>query len=63
MNFKVEHGTSLLRRGNLTSLSNVCEVAPRSLFWGPNRLNELPEIRFEFPFMLTGKLTTETFRL
>ena len=32
------------------------------MFCAPNRLNELPEIRFEFPFMLIGKLTIETFR-
>ena len=27
------------------------------MFWGPNGLNELPEIRFEFPFNLIGKST------
>jgi len=39
------------RRRNLTSVGTVCEAAPRSLFWAPNRLNELPEVRFEFPFI------------
>ena len=40
---------SLRRRRNLTSVSNVCEAAPRSLYLVPNGLNELPEVRFEFP--------------
>ena len=43
---------------NLTPVSNVCEASPRSLFfWAPNGLNELPEMHFEFPFDLIGKLT------
>ena len=46
---------SLRSRRNLTPFSNVCEVAPRSLFWAPSGLNELPEMRFEFPFNLIGK--------
>ena len=46
---------SLRGRRNLSSLSNVCEAAPRSLFW-TNGLNELPEMRFEFPFNLNGKI-------
>ena len=29
---------------------NVCETAPRSLFWAPNRFSDLPEVRFQFPF-------------
>ena len=49
---------SLRRRRNLTTVSNVCEAAPISLFWVPNALNELPEVRFEFPFKLIGKSTT-----
>ena len=27
------------------------------MFWGPNGLNELPEMHFKSPFNLTGKLT------
>ena len=49
--------TSLCRRRNLTSFCNVCEAVPKSLFWAPNGFNELPEVRFEFPFILIGKLT------
>ena len=48
---------SLRRRRNLTTVSNVCEAAPISLFWAANALNELPEVRFEFPFILIGKST------
>ena len=44
------------RRRHLTPFSNVCQVAPISLFWA-NRLNELLEMRFKFPFNLIGKLT------
>ena len=47
----------LCRRRNLTTVSNVCEAAPISLFWAPDALNELPEVRFEFPFILIGKST------
>ena len=44
--------TSSLHRGkrNLASVGNVYQTALRSLFWAPKRLNELPEVRFEFPF-------------
>ena len=44
---------------NLTPVSTVWQAVPRSLFWAPmsNGLNELPEVRFEFPFILNGKLT------
>ena len=38
---------SLHRRRNLTPGSDVCEAAPRSL----------PEVCFEFPFILIGKWT------
>ena len=48
---------SLRRRCHLTSVSGVCEAAPISLFWAPNGLNELPEVHFEFPFILIGKST------
>ena len=41
----------------LTLISNVCEAAHVSLFWAPNRLNELPEMRFEICFNLIGELT------
>ena len=33
---------SLCRRRNLTCVRDVCEAALRSLFYVPNRLNELP---------------------
>ena len=43
------------RRRHLTRFSNICEAAPISLFWAPNGLNELPEVRFKFPFNLIGE--------
>ena len=43
---------SLRCRRNLTSVSNVCEAALISMFRAPNGLNELPEVRVEFPFIL-----------
>ena len=52
-----EKGNSLRRRGNQTAVSNVCETFPRSLFWPPDELNELLEVRFKFPFILIGKST------
>ena len=48
---------SLRCRRNLTPVSNVCEAAPKSLFCAPNGLNELPEVCFQFPFILIGKWT------
>ena len=33
--------SSLRRKRNLTSVSNVCETAPRFLFWVPKGLNSL----------------------
>ena len=45
---------SLRADNNLTLISTVCEAAQRTLFWTPNELNELPEVRFEFPFNLIG---------
>ena len=48
---------SLLRRRNLTPVSNVFEAAPISLFSARPGLSELPEMRFEFPFDLIGELT------
>ena len=41
----------------LTRISNICEAAHISLFWAPNRLNELPEMHFEICFKLIGELT------
>ena len=38
--------------------SNVCEAVPGSFFRAPNGLNELLEVRFEFPFILINKSTT-----
>ena len=48
--------TSLHHSHSLTTISRVCKAAPISLFWAPNRLNELPEVSFQFPFHLIGKL-------
>ena len=53
----VMHASSLRRRSNLTLVSNVREAVPRSLFWASNGLNELPEVRIEFPFDLIGTST------
>ena len=53
--------SSLLRRRYLIPVSKVCEAAPISLFWLPSGLNELPEMRFEFPFNLVGKFTIAFF--
>ena len=47
-------GASLRRRLNLTSVGNVGEVAPKSLFCAPNGHNQSPEMGFEFPFILIG---------
>ena len=46
--------SSLRADDNYTLISTVCEAAQRSLSWAPNGLNELPEVRFEFPFHLIG---------
>ena len=45
---------SLRADDNLTLISTVCEAVQRSLFRTPNGLNELPEVRFKFPFNLIG---------
>ena len=60
--------TSLRRRRYLTSVSDVCEVAPRSLFWTPNGLKEIQQVRFEFSLIMTAKwtmafLTGQTWRV
>ena len=49
--------SGLRRRRNLTPVSNVCQAALKSMHRAANGLKELPEVRFEFPFNLTGKLT------
>ena len=41
--------------GVLSVSAEVCEVAPRSLFWVPNGLNELLEACFEFRIELIGQ--------
>ena len=46
--------SSLRADDNYTLISTVCEAAQRSLFWTPNGLNKLPEVRFEFPFNVIG---------
>ena len=43
--------SSLLRRRYLIPVSKVCEAAPISLFWLPSGLNELPEMRVDFPWL------------
>ena len=48
-------GLRMRHRRHLTPFSKVCKAAPISLFWA-NRLNELPKVRFKFPFNLIGKL-------
>ena len=55
--YKTPGKCSLRRRRKLTSVINVCNAAPRSLFWVLNGLNEVPEVRFEFPFIVIGKST------
>ena len=55
--------SSLLRRRYLIPVSKVCEAAPISLFWLPSGLNELPEMRVEFPFNLVGKFTIAFYKL
>ena len=46
-------------RVNKTPPSNVCQTAPISLFWASKGLMStiLPQMSFEFPFKLTGRLT------
>ena len=48
---------SLHCRRPLNSVSNVYRTAPTFFFWAPNGLNELPEVRFVYPFILIGELT------
>ena len=39
------------------SLVGNVEAEPISLFWASSGLNQLPEVRFEFPFNMIGKST------
>ena len=39
------------------SVAGLTSSTAKSLFWPPNGLNKLPEMRFEFPFILIGKST------
>ena len=52
--YKTPRKCSLRRRRKLTSVFNICKAAPRSLFWVLNGLNKVPEVRFEFPFIVIG---------
>ena len=40
-----------------STLSDVCKAAPIFLFCAPNGLKKLPEVCFEFSFVLIGKST------
>ena len=52
------HSLSSLRpRRNLTSFSNVCKAALWFLFRASSGFNEVPEVRFVFPFILIGQST------
>ena len=52
------HLESILhRRHKETSVSNICEAVWISLLSAPNGHNKLPEVCFEFPLILIGKLT------
>ena len=55
--YKTPGKCSLRRRRKLTSVFNICKAAPRSLFWVLNGLDEVPKVRFEFPFIVFGKST------
>ena len=48
---------SLLRKRIQAPASNVCKVTQNSLFWVFNGLNESPEVRVVFFFIMTGKST------
>ena len=47
----------ILIKSNPVEYKNARDAAPISLFWAPNGLNELPEMCFEYPCKLIGKLT------
>ena len=46
---------SLLRKRIQAPASNVCKVTQNSLFWVFNGLNESPELRVKFSFIMTSK--------
>ena len=43
------HKNSPCCRCNLPLVNHVCKAVPRSLFWVPNGVSELPAVLFEFP--------------
>ena len=45
-----EKGNSLRWSGNQTPVSNVCEVAPRSLFWASRRTQRIIGSAFRISF-------------
>ena len=45
-----EKGNNLLWRGSQTPVSNVCEAAPRSLFWVPRRTQRITGSAFRISF-------------
>ena len=53
---------NLRRRRNISPVTNICEAAPISVFWVPNGVNELPEMRSKFSSDLIGKLTMAFFQ-
>ena len=46
---------------DITLVSNVCEVALRSLFCAPSGLNKLTKVHFGFPLILISKLSMAFF--
>ena len=54
---KTQQTSESHHRSNLTSVSKVCEAGQISLSLAPNGVNELPVVRFKFPFTLIGKST------
>ena len=46
---------------NLYWSSKLREAASRSLLWTSNEVNELAEVRVEFPFKLIGQSTNSFF--
>ena len=55
--FKSSFLVRVCRRCNVTLISNLCEAAPRSLFWASNKLNKLLDVGFKIPFNLIRKST------
>ena len=50
------------RRGNVTSVSNVCEATPIFLFLVLKGLDELLEMRVKFPLQLDWQIDNTTYR-